>query len=158
MPEIEYDPSEVERIKARYESGEGLHDPGQMYAHMLIVLAELDRLRTTPTGPWRAFVHDPSGWVHDDPEEALREIFDDVEDGRITVCCGTALPHDRQGDLRMEGTHNTEDVFLEIDLTDFDTFEEGMQAWKRAQAATEGLNRMAAAESSSRVEATNEQA
>lgn len=41
MPEIKYDPSEIELIKARYESGEGLHDPGQMYAHMLIVLAEL---------------------------------------------------------------------------------------------------------------------
>jgi hypothetical protein len=96
-----------------------------------------------PTGPWRAVMHDDHGWIHNDPDEALRKIFNDREVGRITICRGTALPAD--GAERMPGIHNASNTFAEIDLADCETYEQGVEAWEWAQAAADGLNHNRAA-------------
>ncbi len=105
---------------------------------------------TETTGPakvdttqWQAFLSDENGFVHEDPDEALREIFDDELDGRITICRGTALPNHRHGDLRMEGTYTSSDIFLEIDFSDIDEYEEAVETWRRAQQVAWGMNQPA---------------
>jgi 8-oxo-dGTP pyrophosphatase MutT (NUDIX family) len=123
-------------------------------AVMWLRLANGSPAAESSTGPWRAVVADRYGWIHDDQEEAIREIFADDGDGVISVRCGSALPA-RAGDEHLPGTCTSSDIFLEIDLDDCDDEAEALEAWKRAQAAADGLNRMAA-ESSSPVEAANE--
>lgn len=96
----------------------------------------------TATSPWRAFVSDLNGFIHDDPEEALRDIFADDDGGEISIRRGTALPSDDDRD-RLPGTYQSHDIFVEFDLGNCDTFEEGVELWRQAQAAASGLNGMA---------------
>jgi hypothetical protein len=97
-----------------------------------------------PANRWRAILHDQYGYVHDDPEEALKQIFADEEDGRISIVRGTALPTaDEDGEEHMPGTWTPGDHYIEFDLDDYDTLEDAVEAWRRAQAAAAGLNGMA---------------
>jgi hypothetical protein len=75
-----------------------------------------NQLKAT-TGPWKAVLTDPDGWVADSVAEILEEYGSDVR-VNITIARGSALPEQPEGFevARLPISRHTEDVAVEWEL------------------------------------------
>lgn len=100
-----------------------------------------ETVEPTAASRWRAVAHTESGFIFDDPEEAIREAFADETDAVISIRRGSALPSD--DDDGLPGSYASADVFFEDDLSDLDDETEAFEVWELAQKAAWGMNQPA---------------
>lgn len=89
---------------------------------------------------WQAFLSEPYGFCYTNPAEIAAELADpETEIAEISIRRGSALPTDRDGGLRLPGTHYAGDVFMDIRLDDIEP-EDWAATWELAQKAAWGMN------------------
>jgi len=69
---------------------------------------------TVLSGPWVAYLADRDGFVYLSVADAIDDLGDE-EEVRIGVARGSATPTERDGGLRLPGTHQSGDQVFELE-------------------------------------------